>query len=48
VFLKYYTDAEAQQIHFWGAQDRDNYLSAMISPERGVVFPYLKPEYRPS
>lgn len=48
VFLKYYTDAEAQQVHFWGAQDRDYYLRAMISPERGVIFPYLKPEDRHS
>jgi hypothetical protein len=48
VFLKYYTDAEAQQVHFWGAQDRESYLQAMISPERGVVFPYLKPEDRQS
>jgi hypothetical protein len=44
VFLKYYTDANAQQIHFWGAQDRESYLQAMISPERGVIFPYLRPE----
>ena len=48
VFLKYYTDAEAQQVHFWGAQDRESYLQAMISPERGVLFPYLKPEDRQS
>jgi hypothetical protein len=48
VFLKYYTDAQAQQIHFWGTQDRESYLQAMISPERGVVFPYLKPEDRQS
>jgi hypothetical protein len=48
VFLKYYTDAAAQQIHFWATQDRESYLQAMISPERGVVFPYLKPEDRQS
>lgn len=44
VFLKYYTDAGAQQIHFWGPQDRESYLQAMISPEHGVLFNYLKPE----
>ena len=48
VFLKYYTDADAQQIHFWSTQDRESYLQAMISPEYGVVFPYMKPEVRPS
>jgi hypothetical protein len=42
VFLKYYTEADAQQIHFWGAQDRESYLGAMI----GVVARYLKPEER--
>jgi Protein of unknown function DUF262 len=44
VFLKYYTGAEAQQLHFWSIQDRESYLQAMISPEFGVIFPYLKPE----
>lgn len=29
VFLKYYTDANAQQIHFWGAHDRSCYLEAI-------------------
>jgi hypothetical protein len=46
VFLKYYTDTEAQQVHFWSAQDRESYLDAMISPKRGVVYQYLKPEDR--
>lgn len=46
VFLKYYTEAESQQVHFWGPQDRESYLQAMISSEQGVVFPYLKPEDR--
>ena len=46
VFLKYYTDADSQQIHFWGAQDRERYLEAMISPTEGVIFDYLKPEER--
>ena len=46
VFLKYYTDSDAQQVHFWSAQDRKSYLEAMISPTRGVVSRYLKPEGR--
>lgn len=29
VFLKYYTDANAQQIYFWGAHDRSGYLDAI-------------------
>jgi hypothetical protein len=50
VFLKYHTNADAQQVHFWSAQDRESYLQAMIStePERGVIREYLKPEDRPS
>lgn len=28
VFLKYYTDESAQQVHFWGASDRRAYLDA--------------------
>ena len=44
VFLKYYTEAGSQQVHFWGPQDRENYLDAMASRERGVLFDYLKPE----
>ncbi len=40
VFLKYYTDADAQQIHFWGARDQSAYLEAMVEKVR----PYLKPE----
>lgn len=31
VFLKYYTETDAQQIHFWGPQDREGYLKAMLS-----------------
>ena len=31
VFLKYYTDSDAQQIHFWSPQDRENYLNEIIS-----------------
>lgn len=37
VFLKYYTDAEGQQVHFWGERDRDGYLAAMHS----YIAPYL-------
>ncbi|CDX58776.1 conserved hypothetical protein [Mesorhizobium plurifarium] len=48
VFLKYYTDADAQQVHFWSVQDRESYLRAMISPEQGILFPYLKLEDRQS
>ncbi|MBL0143817.1 MAG: DUF262 domain-containing protein [Betaproteobacteria bacterium] len=44
VFLKYYTNTEAQQIHFWSSQDRESYLEAMISPAKGVIYKYLKPE----
>ncbi len=40
VFLKYYTDADAQQIHFWGVQDREAYLQAILS----AVAPYLRPD----
>ena len=42
VFLKYYTEADAQQIHFWGPQDRESYFSAMVSVERGVIHKYLR------
>lgn len=37
VFLKYYTDSEGQQIHFWGPHDRAAYLEAM----RETIGPYL-------
>lgn len=37
VFLKYYTDSDAQQLHFWGALDREAYLAAI----RSTVEPYL-------
>ncbi|HOO51703.1 MAG TPA: hypothetical protein PLK94_10495, partial [Alphaproteobacteria bacterium] len=40
VFLKYYTDADAQQIHFWGAQDRESYLEAI----KEVLKDYFRPE----
>ncbi|WP_437611907.1 DUF262 domain-containing protein [Sorangium sp. So ce834] len=43
VFLKYYTDADAQQVHFWSTQDREAYLNAILSPDGGVGA-YLKPE----
>lgn len=38
-FLKYYTSAESQQIHFWSAQDRESYLQAIVD----AVAPYLQP-----
>jgi len=31
VFLKYYTCEDAQQIHFWGPQDKENYYEAIVS-----------------
>lgn len=37
VFLKYYTKAQDQQIHFWSPQDRADYLEALIE----IVSPYL-------
>lgn len=30
VFLKYYTDAGARQLHFWGLTDRERYVDAML------------------
>lgn len=51
VFLKYFTNADAQHEHFWSLRDRESYLEAMIGPgidgrpsTVGVVRPYLKPE----
>jgi hypothetical protein len=31
VFLKYYTGADAQQIHFWSPQDKECYFKAIVS-----------------
>lgn len=39
-FLKYYTESDALQIHFWGPQDREAYLAALFD----AVEPYLYPE----
>lgn len=36
-FLKYYTDAHAQQTHFWGTKDREGYLVEMLR----LLDPYL-------
>jgi hypothetical protein len=50
VFLKYFTKADAHQVHFWSLQDRESYLNAMIGPPdthggaSGIVYAYLKPE----
>ncbi|MBP0622884.1 GmrSD restriction endonuclease domain-containing protein [Cupriavidus consociatus] len=51
VFLKYFTGADAQQVHFWSLLDRESYLDAMIgsvggadSTSSGIVRHYLKPE----
>lgn len=43
VFLKYYTDADAQQVHFWSTQDREAYLAAILSSNGGLGA-YLKLE----
>ena len=43
VFLKYYTDADAQQVHFWSTQDREAYFAAILSSDGGAGA-YLKPE----
>lgn len=43
VFLKYYTDADGLQIHFWSSQDRNAYLNAILSTNGGVGA-YLRPE----
>lgn len=40
VFLKYYTEAQSLQIHFWGAADREGYLTSMMT----VLRPYLLTE----
>ena len=31
VFLKYYTGADAQQVHFWSPQDRASYFEAIVA-----------------
>lgn len=40
VFLKYYTGIGDQQLHFWGAADRDGYFAAI----QAAVASYIKPE----
>ncbi len=40
VFLKYYTGAEGQQMHFWGQHDREGYIAAL----KDVLDPYLLEE----
>ena len=42
VFLKYYTDSSNHQLHFWGVQDRDAYIDAMVGNE-GIIANYLTP-----
>jgi hypothetical protein len=39
-FLKYYTDAGSQQLHFWGARDRTGYMEAI----RAQIAHYFLPE----
>jgi hypothetical protein len=36
VFLKYYVEEGSEQMHFWSRRDRQSYLEAMISADRGV------------
>lgn len=36
VFLKYYADAGTEQMHLWSRKDRESYLEALISADRGV------------
>jgi hypothetical protein len=43
VFLKYYTERRAQQLHFWSPQDRRAYMDSI---ERELA-PYLLPEVKP-
>jgi uncharacterized protein with ParB-like and HNH nuclease domain len=43
IFLKYYTESNALQLHFWGIQDRENYLNAIHNLLEG----YLQPEVQP-
>ena len=40
VFLKYFTDADSQQIHFWSPQDKDSYFKAIVA----TLKEYLTPE----
>jgi hypothetical protein len=37
VFLKYYSPADDQQMHFWSATDRTHYLEAMIETLHGFL-----------
>ena len=41
VFLKYYTDSDDQQLHFWSAVDRQNYLREMLD----VLSRYLEDDH---
>lgn len=40
LFLKYYTDSAAQQLHFWSRADREAYFTAMVD----VIDVYLESE----
>jgi len=42
-FLKYFTNADAQQVHFWSPQDRDAWLATLTA----TLKPYLLPEISP-
>ncbi len=36
VFLKYFVDVGSEQMHLWGREDRESYLTALLSEDRGV------------
>ncbi len=44
LFLKYYSDAGARRLHFWGKDDREGYLDAMFRPGNGLLSGWLAPE----
>jgi hypothetical protein len=39
VFLKYYSPADEHQMHFWSAQDREHYLSEIVTNLRDYLLP---------
>ena len=42
-FLKYYTETGPQQLHFWGPQDREGYLNAMLNLVGRFLVPSVTP-----
>jgi hypothetical protein len=37
VFLKYYSQADEHQLHFWSADDREYYLDALVASLRDYL-----------